>query len=320
MVRFKPSKEFSKEIHRLFLDQKRKILKLLPYAKVKHIGSTSLPNTLTKGDLDVLVIVPTENFKTAVRKLKKVYTTNQLRNWTQNYASFKNDRLKFGLQLVAPRDVIGFTKHIRLLKGNPELLKRYNVLKRQYEGKSMREYRKAKERFFKSIENERRLKTSRTKTGIIKMLKAGHERMTRVVIKIQRKDLGKEKIFGTWTVREIVSHLAAWNLAQRKAIDEILAGDEPRWWGLNDDVFNDREVKKRKSMSLREVIKEWHGSFTALINRLDKLADEDMITPIHGKKYSKTRVSISAMFEYRYESQDHEGGHAKQIEVFLDSS
>lgn len=101
MVRFKSSKEFSKGINKLFLNQKGKILKLLPYAKVKHIGSTSLPNALTKGDLDILVTVPAKNFKMAVRKLKKVYQT---------------------------------------------------------QGKNMREYRRAKGRFFEAIESEKHIK------------------------------------------------------------------------------------------------------------------------------------------------------------------
>jgi len=73
MARFKSSKEFSKDINKLFLHQKRRILKLLPCAKVKHIGSTSLPNILTKGDSDVLVAIPTKNFEMAVHKLKRVY-------------------------------------------------------------------------------------------------------------------------------------------------------------------------------------------------------------------------------------------------------
>ncbi len=151
MVRFKLAKEFEKEIEKLFFEQKRRILKLLPLAKVKHIGSTSLPNTITKGDLDILVMVRSENFKMAVRKLKRIYKTNQLNNWDENFASFKNDKLKFGLQLITPKDVIGFTKHTRLFKRDPKLLKRYNRLKRKYEGKSMREYRRAKKQFFKKL-------------------------------------------------------------------------------------------------------------------------------------------------------------------------
>lgn len=151
MVRFKSSKEFSKEVNKLFLNQKGVILKLLPYAKVKHIGSTLLPDALTKGDLDVLVSVSNTKFKEAVSKLKRAYKINQPKNWSESYASFKNDKLNFGLQLVTPKNEIGFIKHLNLLKRNPKLLRQYNVLKRRYEGKGMKEYRKAKEEFFKKF-------------------------------------------------------------------------------------------------------------------------------------------------------------------------
>ena len=150
MVRFKSSTEFSKKISKLFLYQKRKVLKLLPHAKVKHVGSTVLPNALTKGDLDVLVIVSDGNFKKAISKLKRVYKINQPNNWGNNYASFKDDKLKFGLQLTS-KNKTGFTKHVNLFKNNPKLLKQYNDLKRRYEGKSMKEYRKAKEKFFDKL-------------------------------------------------------------------------------------------------------------------------------------------------------------------------
>lgn len=150
MVRFKLSEEFAKQINKLFLEQKKNILKLLPHAKVKHIGSTSLRNALTKGDLDVLVTISDKNFKSAIRHLKKAYRANQLNNWTENYASFKNVKLKFGIQLVTPSNKSGFSKHLALFK-QPEFLKKYNALKRRYHGKSTRKYRMAKEKFFKNL-------------------------------------------------------------------------------------------------------------------------------------------------------------------------
>ncbi len=155
MVRFRSAQHFSKETQKIFLEQKKRILKLLPKAKISHIGSTAIPNALTKGDLDILVMVPRKGFRVAVKNLKKIYRTNQLNNWDKDFASFKDDRsfnLKFGAQLI-PSDAkkYDFLRHVNLFRRKPELLRKYNQIKRTYEGKSMRDYRKAKEAFLKSL-------------------------------------------------------------------------------------------------------------------------------------------------------------------------
>ena len=154
MVRFRPTREFAKEANQLFLEQRRRVLRLLPYAKIKHIGSTAISGALTKGDLDIFVIVPRSRFKGSIARLRRIYKVNQLKNWTKSFASFKDDSsfgLKFGLQLVSDVKKYDFLIHVNLFKKNPRLLRQYNELKQKYHGKRMRDYRKAKEQFLTKL-------------------------------------------------------------------------------------------------------------------------------------------------------------------------
>ncbi len=59
-----------------FIHQKR-ISKHLPFADIQHVGSTTIPNSLTKGDLDIQVRVPFEQFPTAVQALEALYEVNK---------------------------------------------------------------------------------------------------------------------------------------------------------------------------------------------------------------------------------------------------
>jgi GrpB-like predicted nucleotidyltransferase (UPF0157 family) len=75
-VNFMREEAFRKKVERLFEEQKNRIQSLLPEADIQHIGSTAIPNSLTKGDLDIQVRIPAELFTVAVSKLSKIYDTN----------------------------------------------------------------------------------------------------------------------------------------------------------------------------------------------------------------------------------------------------
>ena len=54
------------------------ILEILPFAKIEEIGSTAIPGATTKGDLDLLVIVPDEAFEPAKERVLKKYEKNDM--------------------------------------------------------------------------------------------------------------------------------------------------------------------------------------------------------------------------------------------------
>ncbi len=136
----------------LFTAEKEKLLKLFPYADIQYVGSTAVPGTLSKGDVDINVRVSAEKFQAVVEKLKTLYEINQPYNWTNNFASFKDDTRELGVQATiigSPDDY--FVAQRDYLKNHPEAVSEYNALKEKFEGGDMDEYRKAKEGFFKKL-------------------------------------------------------------------------------------------------------------------------------------------------------------------------
>jgi GrpB-like predicted nucleotidyltransferase (UPF0157 family) len=128
----------------------------LPAAEIEHVGSTSIPGALTKGDLDLLVRVDAAGFPAAVSALLAMYAVHQRENWTPTYASFTDpdaDDPPVGVQLVVAgsRDDALFGPFRRAMIADPELLAAYNDLKRRYDGSDYDTYTRAKARFIERV-------------------------------------------------------------------------------------------------------------------------------------------------------------------------
>jgi hypothetical protein len=89
----------------------------------------------------------------------------------------------------------------------------------------------------------------------------------------------------------------------------LLTGKIPQWWGLPEDEFNEIEIAKRKNLSLLEIINEWENSFNGVIKRIENLTEAEW--------ENHKPIPIKEFFTYVYYGLEHEGGHAKQIEEFL---
>lgn len=141
----------SEKAEKTFLLQKAIIIKLLPEADIQHVGSSAIPNSITKGDLDIQVRVDASLFTKAVQELSRLYELNEGSTKTESFRAFKDDSVSppLGVQLT----VIGsefdiFWKFRDILLMNDQYRKEYDQLKAEFEGKNMESYREAKNEFF----------------------------------------------------------------------------------------------------------------------------------------------------------------------------
>jgi GrpB-like predicted nucleotidyltransferase (UPF0157 family) len=148
-VSFVPADQVRAAAERAFAEHAAAIRALLPAAEIEHVGATSIPGALTKGDLDLLVRVEREGMPAAVDALRGRYAVHQLDNWTGDLASFAYEGespLPVGVQLVVrgtPDDLM-FRDLRGLLLGRPAALERLNALKRSFEGAEYDSYTEAK--------------------------------------------------------------------------------------------------------------------------------------------------------------------------------
>jgi GrpB-like predicted nucleotidyltransferase (UPF0157 family) len=137
----------------LFASVEARVRSLLPSALVEHIGSTSLPDGLTKGDLDVQIRVHADEFEEACRLLSQVYEENP-GGFTDDGRSYKDDAteppLGLHVTVIDGASDIQF-RHRDLLRARSDLRADYDSLKRRFDGGAMDEYREAKHGFWGAL-------------------------------------------------------------------------------------------------------------------------------------------------------------------------
>lgn len=107
---------------------------------------------LTKGDLDIQIRIARKNFRSAKAILAGLYKPLKGAFRGRDGASFKDDSTNpsVGIHLTATGGSCDFQwKHRDLLRKRKDLRIQYDALKARFQGKSMKAYRAAKEKFMK---------------------------------------------------------------------------------------------------------------------------------------------------------------------------
>ena len=151
-VHVRPEAEIRAAAAATFDEHRERILGLLPEAEVEHVGATSVPGALTKGDVDLLVRLEPARFAGGVAALGNLYSVHQRENWTPTYASFADGGgadPPVGVQVAVAgsADDLMFGAFRDHLIGDPAALAAYNALKRRHDGGEYERYTEAKAEF-----------------------------------------------------------------------------------------------------------------------------------------------------------------------------
>jgi GrpB-like predicted nucleotidyltransferase (UPF0157 family) len=154
-VHFAPEETFRGAVSAAWEREAARLRSLVPGTDLQHVGSTAIPGSLTKGDLDIQVRVQAHAFAAAEAVLAGVYARNEGSDLVPGaLASFvaKSGGMAVGIQLTSvdgPFDT--FWRFREALLARADLRERYDALKRAFEGRPMAEYRHAKEAFLDEV-------------------------------------------------------------------------------------------------------------------------------------------------------------------------
>ncbi|MFY7002201.1 GrpB family protein [Acinetobacter pittii] len=153
---FLEPEQYQQRCAQLFNSYQKDISTLLPFAKIEHIGSSAIPNAISKGDLDIYIEVMSEQFEFAIEQLKTlnfIEKQNTLRTHELcMLESLNNDDVAF--QIVVTDSIFTFFLTFKnKLISSPKLVNEYNQLKLQCSHLAPDQYRTIKSDFINRVLN-----------------------------------------------------------------------------------------------------------------------------------------------------------------------
>ncbi len=155
MVFLEPE-QYQQRCAQLFNSYQKDISTLLPFAKIEHIGSSAIPNAISKGDLDIYIEVMPEQFEFAIEQLRTL-------NFIEKQNTLRTDELcmleslnnnDVAFQIVVTDSVFTFFLAFKnKLINSPTLVNEYNELKLQCSHLDPDQYRTIKSDFINRVLN-----------------------------------------------------------------------------------------------------------------------------------------------------------------------
>ena len=107
--------------------------------------------------------------------------------------------------------------------------------------------------------------------------------------------------YGSWTIKEVITHISAWDIYFTKLLISHVHGKPIDYWGSIND-FNAQEVEKRKDMKLDQVINELKLASLKFINTYKQVPKAKLDQKIWPTR-SFTPQSILKIQIHHYKSQ-----------------
>ena len=151
-----PVDSMAGEVELVLTDLRREFEVLTPGLDVEHIGATSMPDGVTKGDVDVNLRVESDRFDRVVGCLSDRFVVAQPQKWTGTYASFSDTRrgLPIGIQVTVEGSDDDFLVELRdRMREDPDMRRRYDAVKRASAPAGREAYWQAKNDFLRRIRN-----------------------------------------------------------------------------------------------------------------------------------------------------------------------
>ncbi|UPR32064.1 GrpB family protein [Vibrio crassostreae] len=153
-MKFYPAEQYQAACNELFVRYERDIKTLIPNARVEHVGASSIPFAVSKGDLDIFVGVESSELEYAIEQLTTLGFNEKLDTLRTPelcmLESTSSDDV--ALQVVANGSEFEcFLAFRDKLRANPALVEQYNTLKMSCEGWSQEEYREKKADFIEYV-------------------------------------------------------------------------------------------------------------------------------------------------------------------------
>jgi hypothetical protein len=125
---------------------------------------------------------------------------------------------------------------------------------------------------------------------------------------LSEETLSNDIVFGDWTIKDLLAHIAFWDRWELKQMRRMLRGGAPpRLTGKSINQLNAEAVARWRSRSVGEVLKELDDARSAWVAWLRRLSDEQFLA---DRTFSGQNWSFSNCIDVQLR---HDSEHVQQI-------
>ena len=154
-MKFFHPNEYQPKVAGVYEKVAAEVLRLLPSARVEHIGSSAIPGAISKGDLDVFVGVDKVEFNRSIQALERIgYRVKSDTLRTESLCMLEIDKYELPVALQVVENGSEFEMFLTFrdaVRRSEELLREYNQLKLSCTDASETCYRERKRAFIENV-------------------------------------------------------------------------------------------------------------------------------------------------------------------------
>ncbi len=115
------------------------------------------------------------------------------------------------------------------------------------------------------------------KATLLKTLTETRAAWEALLAQIDEEQMQKPGAAGKWSVKDVIAHVASGESEIVPVLrTHVLAGSV---WNLSDDERNEIEYQQNKDRPLNDIVNEERQAYTALLEVVQQLSDEDLNDP-----------------------------------------
>lgn len=154
-MKFYEAQDYQDKVNEIFKDLESELSQHLVNVRIIHIGASSIPGAVSKGDLDVFVGVDKKDFESSLITIKNLgYVEKEGTLRTPQLCMLITEKYNHdvAIQLVENgSEFEDFLKFKKILSAKPSLVEEYNELKRSSSHLNEDEYRSKKSKWVESL-------------------------------------------------------------------------------------------------------------------------------------------------------------------------
>lgn len=153
-----------------------------------------------------------------------------------------------------------------------------------------------------------------TKERLLDLVRDSHARFDRIVGQLSDEQMLESSAQGIWSAKDIFAHMSAWEERCLGFLDADARGETPDFITWADvDRVNQRFYEENRHKTLDEVRAHFLHSFQAMLDRIESLSEEDLISPDRYPWLKETPLWLL----FAYNTFDHYPRHGDRIRAWI---